>query len=276
MSRRFTTIAAVLGLVTLTGCGGAATTEVASRPITFDRRAAVDVSRGAGPTSPGAAFTCPLGPTTGDPKQETPAQHGSHATAPTQTDRTQVGQAPAVGHDGHDAGGSSAPADARPVDPVAVAGGHHGDGTCQPTDEEARAAQKLVDDTRAGIARYANTNAATLAGYQPDNVQTTAYWNYVHYVNWNEVNNDTVLDPSKPESLLYGQTDDNRWVLIGAMYVMPKPGMPGPAVGGCLTTWHADSAWNGKNSPEMLHVWTVDMPGGHFTENPDATYIRQL
>ena len=52
--------------------------------------------------------------------------------------------------------------------------------------------------------------------------------------------------------------------------------MHGPAVGGCLTHWHAHPNGDGNQSPEMLHVWTVDMPGGHFTENPDGAYIRQL
>ena len=274
MPRRVPTIAVLLGLATLvTGCGGATTSETASQPITFERRAAADVSRqGAELSAPGAAFVCPLAPP-GEARTETLEQHAAHAAAPA-TSGAQVAEGPTAGHDAH--GGSGRPSPTPAGGPAAVPAAHHADGSCQPTEEQARAAQKLVDDTRAGIARFSDTNKATLAGYQPDNVQTGAYWNYVHYVNWNEVNDETVLDPSKPESLLFGQTDKHGWVLIGAMYVMPRTGMRGPAVGGCLTTWHADPAWNGKDSPEMLHVWTVDMPGGPFTHNPDAAYIRQL
>lgn len=274
MPRRVTTIAVVLVVATLGGCGGASDIEAASRPVTFERRAAAGVSRGATPPPPAPAFGCTLNPASaGGP--ETDTQHVGHS-APPSTAGTTATRAPAPGHATHAAGGQTGPAEPRPTAPGASPAGHHGDGTCQPTEEQARAARKLVDDTRTGIARFADTNQAVLAGYQPDNVQTTAYWNYVHYVNWNEVGNDTILDPSRPEALLYGQTDKRGWVLIGAMYVMPKAGVPGPAVGGCLTTWHADAAWNGKESPEMLHVWTVDMPGGNFTPNPDAAYIRQL
>lgn len=273
MPRRVTPIAVVLVLATLAaGCGGATRREAASRPVTFQRRAAVDVSRQAvKPSAPAAAFVCPLAPP-GEARTETSEQHAAHAAAPAAGD-AQVGDGTA-GHDAHGAPGPSSPTPTG--GPAAVPAAHHGNGSCQPTEEQARAAQKLVDDTRAAIARFSDTNKATLAGYQPDNVQTSAYWNYVHYVNWNAVNDETILDPSKPEALLFGQTDKHGWVLIGAMYVMPKAGMRGPAVGGCLTTWHTDPAWNGKDSPEMLHVWTVDMPGGPFAHNPDAAYIRQL
>ena len=275
MPRHVTLLAVVLGMATLlAGCGNPATSDVASQPITFERRAALDVSRKASaPSASEPVFACPLAPNATDSRQETTTQHAAHAQAPDAA-RAPVEPSSTAGHDLHGTGG--APSPTPPARPAAAPAGHHGEAGCQPTEEQARAAQKLVDETRAGIARFADTNAATLAGYQPDNVQTTAYWNYVHYVNWNEVNSDTVLDPSRPESLLYGQTDNNGWVLIGAMYVMPRAGMPGPAVGGCLTNWHADPAWNGKDSPEMLHVWTVDMPGGHFTDNPDRAYIRQL
>lgn len=264
MSRRVATIAAVLGLATLAGCGGAGTVTVAQRPLALERPATAPVSRSAN-----APLLCPLG-TSPDAPAATPAEHAAHAA------QAKAAAAP-PDHATHAAAPTTPTAHAHTEMPpaAAVPAGHHGDGTCQPTEEQARAAQKLVDDTRTAIARFANTNAATVAGYQPDNVQTTAYWNYMHYVNWNEVNNDTVLDPNKPESLLYGQTENHGWVLIGAMYVMPKAGMPGPAIGGCLTHWHAHPS-GGKQSPEMLHVWTVDMPGGHFTENPDGAYIRQL
>jgi hypothetical protein len=80
-----------------------------------------------------------------------------------------------------------------------------------------------------------------------------------------------VLDPARPEGLLYGRTDHHGLVLIGAFYLM-EPGEHGPQPGGCLTTWHTHNG----NGIEMLHVWTVDMPGGPFANEWDPAYIASL
>ena len=84
-------------------------------------------------------------------------------------------------------------------------------------------------------------------------------------------------------------------ILLGAMFLM-ESGQPGPMVGGCLTQWHvhenlclADQGGrmvgvvdaNGscpagssnRVTPEMLHVWGIDIPGGPFSE-PSGTEIR--
>jgi hypothetical protein len=53
---------------------------------------------------------------------------------------------------------------------------------------------------------------------------------------------------------------------------MPEPGVSGPQVGGCLTQWHAHSLL-GWETPEMMHVWVVDVPGGSFS---DEVKPRQL
>ena len=55
-------------------------------------------------------------------------------------------------------------------------------------------------------------------------------------------------------------------VLMGAMYLMPEPGVSGPQIGGCLTQWHAH-ALEGWETPEMMHVWTASgYPGGPFSD----------
>ena len=55
-------------------------------------------------------------------------------------------------------------------------------------------------------------------------------------------------------------------VLMGAMYLMPEPGVSGPQIGGCLTQWHAH-ALEGWETPEMMHVWTANgYTGGPFSD----------
>lgn len=96
-----------------------------------------------------------------------------------------------------------------------------------------------------------------------------------------------VLDPERPETLVYAVAPDGRTVLLGALFAMPSAGEPGPTVGGPLTVWHAHEdicfslvplSLTGVLSPlgtcpvgsftmpvtaEMMHVWTV--PGAPET-----------
>jgi hypothetical protein len=163
-----------------------------------------------------------------------------------------VGAAPPAGHD---------------------AGVHDGD--CHPTPEQAAAAQQLVDSTRAAIAqRFATVADASREGYKSNSQIAGPLFRATHFSKWAEVKSAAVLDPAHPEALVYGDTERHGRVLLGALYIMPEPGMKGPEIGGCLTHWHAHG-FEGQ-SREMLHVWIVDMPGGPFTERPNPDYIRDL
>ncbi|MGH2598763.1 MAG: hypothetical protein ACRDJ9_05180, partial [Dehalococcoidia bacterium] len=118
-----------------------------------------------------------------------------------------------------------------------------------------------------------------------------------HYQNRQSMKDDIVLDPNRPEQLVYANTTEGP-VLVGVVYVMPRPGMEGPAVGGPITRWHTHTfcaapmpSWfAGLLSPfgacpagtvnavmpEMMHVWTVDHPGGPFAEHLDEAYLKGL
>ena len=60
-----------------------------------------------------------------------------------------------------------------------------------------------------------------------------------HYVNWSYVNDGNILDPNKPESLVY-EMKNNKKTLVAAMYMLPFGSGFGdvPDVGGALTQWH--------------------------------------
>jgi hypothetical protein len=112
-----------------------------------------------------------------------------------------------------------------------------------------------------------------------------------------------ILRPDHVQSLIYYNAKQGP-VLIGAMYIMPRRGMPGPEVGGPLTVWHQHSnicfdnttgmavafAHSGffdnndksgscprgstnKTTPLMLHVWLIDNPGGPFASDMEPQVL---
>src|SRR5258708_15841753 len=59
----------------------------------------------------------------------------------------------------------------------------------------------------------------------------------MHYVNQAYLTDADILNPAHVQSLIYYNSPKGP-ILIGAMYIMPRLGMPGPEVGGSLTAWH--------------------------------------
>ncbi len=137
---------------------------------------------------------------------------------------------------------------------------HHPDCTQPPAPQQQEAADKLAAETKASVAKYADPSMAEADGYRA----ISPTWRpTTHHLNPAYQRDGEVLDPSRPEALLYANTPKGP-VLLGAMYLMPEPGAAGPEIGGCTTRWHAHSLL-GRETPEMMHVWTVDAPGGPFS-----------
>lgn len=162
-----------------------------------------------------------------------------------------------------------------------------------PADE--LAAAQLIAATRAGIASFADLPTAAAAGYDVAHVSGLAY----HARNTAYQRDGRILDPTRPETLVYAQTASGA-VLLGAMYQMPRLDQAGPQVAGPLTVWHAHEqvclslvppAISGILSPlgdcpvgslllpttgEMLHVWTlpgVPQPFGDLDETWLKAYL---
>lgn len=155
-----------------------------------------------------------------------------------------------------------------------------------PTGAQTEAAMQLVQTTSAAVAQYKNLSAATAAGYVPI---TDPRYPVVHYLKVSYMRGQYVLDPNHVQSLVYAFTPYGP-VLVAAMYLMPSVGEKGPMPGGCLTQWHAHTNLcqggpTGKISgfqtdgtcpsdetalqtPVMLHVWQVPVPGGPLTMDP--------
>jgi len=146
-----------------------------------------------------------------------------------------------------------------------------------PTAHEQREADELYAATATAIAKYADPEVAAAAGYNIDNMYGLGF----HAENARYKADGVVLDPHRPETLVYAVADDGTPVLLGAMFEMEGIGEAGPAVGGPLTVWHAHDhvcfsltppAIAGLTSPygycpagsitmpitnEMMHLWVL-------------------
>jgi hypothetical protein len=257
----------------------------AARDHDGDQHPAGDDHAGTGHAGPGAAATddgghghlsAPLdvaGHGHTSPPAGGPAS-GHHAPPP-----------PGLPPSDHHAPPPAAPSGGPPA--AAPAPGHdHGPAPGGPlTPAQQAAADKLVADTKAGLARYASLDAAIADGYTE---LTPPGRPIVHYANHDYMHDGRILDPERVESLVYAFPPGHAPVLLGAMYMMEKAGGPGPLIGGSLTQWHVHDNLcidpvreinvarqpNGSCppgsavivTPEMLHVWVIDYPTGPFGE----------
>jgi hypothetical protein len=158
-----------------------------------------------------------------------------------------------------------------------------------PTPQQQAAAARLADETEAAVARYQDVNLAIADGYRPVQFGKAAT---AHWANPKYAKDGRVLDPARPEDLVYANTAHGP-VLIGAMFTTQRPGGWGPDFGGPLTAWHqhdnicfgpgpagfagflspfdsCPAATLGLRTPAMLHLWTVNVPGGPWAPlDPD-------
>ncbi len=167
-------------------------------------------------------------------------------------------------------------------------GGHGADGPMRdPTPEERAAAEALVAETKGAAKRFAEIGDAEAEGY----VQITPFSFYgiraAHFGNPAYLTDGRLLDPERPESLVYLKQEDGWLQLLGVMYLAPIG--RGPAVGGPLTEWHIHDDLCASIEPsavvpilptgtcpagtvpigyEMLHLWTVEHPDGPFSHLP--------
>jgi hypothetical protein len=163
---------------------------------------------------------------------------------------------------------------------------------------------RLLADTKAAVAKYADQQLAVADGYGPG---TPPGLPIVHFLHPAYVFDADILRPEHVESLIYFNSERGP-VLVGAMYMMPLPYMAGPEIGGSLTTWHhhvdlcSDRAGvivaqvgrgpvvvpglprgvacpQGSQlrvTPDMLHVWIVDNPKGPFDTDMDLAALRAI
>jgi hypothetical protein len=206
---------------------------------------------------------------------------------------TGVWAAGAGGHQDHD---PADPAAAHVHDGATAAagttGGADGSGTAEhahgpnlpdvaaaTSDERARA-EALWKASAANAERWRDPEAAKAAGFRfrDDEAGPGRRVRFLHVPNPAWRVDGRVLDPARPETLVYWTGPGDRLTLVGVMYTAAR-GASGPAVGGPITRWHdhescRDPATRAKlgrpaggacpegqvlrRSGEMMHVWFTD------------------
>ena len=158
------------------------------------------------------------------------------------------------------------------------------------TPEERARAKKLVRDSFLAARRHGwfDFKNAEVQGYEQ------MFNDPTHYMNRAYIRDDRVVDPDRPEFLMYYPNPENEdeMLLVGFMFRVRMPLDRGPQTAGPLTLWHyhvwkrevdycvdefylpvgmkdeQDGCSEGKPawwSPEMLHVWFTDHPRGPFS-----------
>lgn len=163
------------------------------------------------------------------------------------------------------------------------------------TPAQVAAAATLLAETRAAIAPYQDWHRAWAAGYRPGGQQNMPS---THWMNQRYVDAGYVLDPNRPQGLVYANTKHGP-VLLGAMFQMKHLGQFGPDPGGPLTAWHQhqDICFTpfgfefslmtptatcpigaiDISVPPMLHVWVVANPkGGPFAVDIDEQVVKAI
>jgi hypothetical protein len=148
-------------------------------------------------------------------------------------------------------------------------------------------AEKLLSTTITDLKRFKTPEMAYAAGYRSIGDRLTGD---EHYTNWSYVNDGHILDPTRPESVVY-EVRNGKQTAVAAMYSLPLGSSfrDVPDVGGSLTQWHVHRDLCLTDNPEqrlvagltsvdggcpkgttkagntpMLHVWNVPNPCGPF------------
>ena len=191
----------------------------------------------------------------------------------------------AVGMVGTDHQDHATPAPPKPYDPDLPIdlGGVEG-----VTPQQQAAAENLVAITLLRLPKYADPAVAEADGFRTIRDGATGH---EHYINWSYIDDAHVLDPDRPESLVYEPRPDGTKQLVSAMFMLPTGTTLDdvPELGGPLTQWHIhdnlcfaddpEAPWvAGLTNPDgtcnpplvkfaavpMIHVWIVPHPCGPF------------
>ena len=125
-------------------------------------------------------------------------------------------------------------------------------GTPGVSEEQQARAENLVAITLIRLPQWADAAVAEANGFHTIGDRGTGH---EHLINWSFVDDDTILDPDKPEALVY-DTSSGKRVLEAAMFML-KPGatlVTVPDIGGPLTQWHIHDNLCFTDDPVAPHV----------------------
>jgi hypothetical protein len=166
------------------------------------------------------------------------------------------------------------------------------------TPAQRRAATRLLDRVRAATARWRAVSRAAAAGFDTHRARrtpgSTSAVGYLHAEHRRYSHDGRLLDPRRPESLIYATESGHAPTLVGAMFSVPR-GVLGPTPGGAIDRWHSHLVCvhrhkrglaplaNGScpvgstltQGSEMLHVWlTRDLRSAFAVHAPVPELCR--
>jgi len=174
-----------------------------------------------------------------------------------------------------------------------------GDGLLPPgewSDEQEADLLDLIDRTEAELPAFGDPEELLEMGFIDFGIGAPGFpgenAGYDHFINWDWIDDEHILDPSYPESLVFRttwdeETGEQSYELVSAMYFLPSQyGLDDmPAAYAWYPGWHthenicvdettltfAGLSSNGTcregarvfDKPPMMHTWIVDNPCGH-------------
>ncbi len=168
--------------------------------------------------------------------------------------------------------------------------------------DEQREAEALLRETRLAKKQFSDVDTIKALGYKQ--LEPFQVNGYIHYINLELVRDGYILDPQKPESLLYSVdlfTGEHKLAAIMYMLGPEWLGKPLPKIGGELIPWHAHldvcisiteedgvnaimSAGDSEDctigsridAHPMMHVWVVPHPCGPFADSSHIDSTNRL
>jgi hypothetical protein len=165
------------------------------------------------------------------------------------------------------------------------------------TPGQRRAAKRLLARVRDATARWRDVSHAAASGFDTHLARRAAgddAVGYLHAEHRRYSHDGHILDPSRPESLIYATEPGRKPTLIGAMFSVSR-GALGPTPGGPIDRWHSHLVCRSGNKrglapratggcpagstltqgSEMLHVWfTADLRSAFAVHAPVPELCR--
>jgi len=134
-------------------------------------------------------------------------------------------------------------------------------GTPGVTPEQQAAAENLIAITVIRLPQWSDYKVAEAAGFNSIGDGITGV---EHFINWDWINDDVVLNPDFPESLVYVPQPDGSKKLVSAMFMLPDSVAlaDAPNIGGALMQWHIHDNLCFTKDPKAARIGSVTSSGG--------------
>jgi hypothetical protein len=145
------------------------------------------------------------------------------------------------------------------------------------TEEQQAAAENLVAINVVRLPQWSDHKVAEAAGFRSIGDGVTGH---EHFIQWDWINDDVILDPDQPEALVYAPQPDGTKQLVSAMYMLPNSVAleDVPDIGGALMQWHIHDNLCFTKDPKGPRVGGITSPGGgcpeHLQKFPPSAMIH--